>query len=81
MLTQIRERTQDALLRQELLCGEANFRTLAEAIAAGIFVSQGKRLHYEEGNRRPRNSAAEESEEFSSVISAAWSQRSSLGRT
>jgi diguanylate cyclase (GGDEF)-like protein/PAS domain S-box-containing protein len=46
MLTKIRERTQDALLRRELLCGEANFRTLAEAIAAGIFVSQGKRLHY-----------------------------------
>jgi diguanylate cyclase (GGDEF)-like protein/PAS domain S-box-containing protein len=46
MLTKIRERTQDALLREELLCGEANFRTLAEAIAAGIFVSQGKRLHY-----------------------------------
>ena len=46
MLTRIRERTQDALLRKELLCGEADFRTLAEAIAAGIFVSQGKRLHY-----------------------------------
>jgi diguanylate cyclase (GGDEF)-like protein/PAS domain S-box-containing protein len=46
MLTKIRERTQDALLREELLCGEANFRTLAEAIAAGIFVSQGNRLHY-----------------------------------
>jgi diguanylate cyclase (GGDEF)-like protein/PAS domain S-box-containing protein len=46
MLTKIRERTQDALLGEELLCGEANFRTLAEAIAAGIFVSQGKRLHY-----------------------------------
>jgi diguanylate cyclase (GGDEF)-like protein/PAS domain S-box-containing protein len=46
MLTKIREQIQDALLREELLCGEANFRTLAEAIAAGIFVSQGKRLHY-----------------------------------
>jgi diguanylate cyclase (GGDEF)-like protein/PAS domain S-box-containing protein len=46
MLTEIRERTQDALLREELLCGEANFRTLAEAIAGGIFISQGKRLHY-----------------------------------
>ena len=46
MLTEIRERTQGVLLREELLCGEANFRTLAEAIAAGIFVSQGKRLHY-----------------------------------
>ena len=46
MLTKIRERTQDALLREELLCGEANFRTLAEAIAGAIFISQGKRLHY-----------------------------------
>jgi diguanylate cyclase (GGDEF)-like protein/PAS domain S-box-containing protein len=46
MLTKIRERTQGALLREELLCGEANFRTLAEAIAGAIFVSQGKRLHY-----------------------------------
>jgi diguanylate cyclase (GGDEF)-like protein/PAS domain S-box-containing protein len=46
MLTKIRERTADVLLRPELLCGEANFRTLAEAIAAGIFISRGKRLHY-----------------------------------
>src|SRR5713226_6628270 len=46
MLTKIRGRTEDALLRQELLCGEANFRTLAESIAGAIFVSQGKRLHY-----------------------------------
>jgi diguanylate cyclase (GGDEF)-like protein/PAS domain S-box-containing protein len=46
MLTKIRERTQDALLREELLCGEANFRALAEAIAGAIFISQGKRLHY-----------------------------------
>jgi hypothetical protein len=30
MLTKIRERTQDALLREELLYDEANFRTLAE---------------------------------------------------
>ena len=30
MLAKIRERTQGALLRKELLCGEANFRTLAE---------------------------------------------------
>jgi diguanylate cyclase (GGDEF)-like protein/PAS domain S-box-containing protein len=45
MLTKTRERTRDAL-REELLYGEASFRTLAEAIAAGIFVSQGKRLHY-----------------------------------
>src|SRR5437016_12282390 len=46
MLTKIRERTQDALLRYELLCGEANFRSLAEAIACAIFISQGKRLQY-----------------------------------
>ena len=46
MLTKIRERTQGALLRQEFLCGEANFRTLAEAIAGAIFISEGKRLHY-----------------------------------
>src|SRR5437016_12218362 len=46
MLTKIRERTQDALLREELLCGEANSRSLAEAIACAIFISPGKRLHY-----------------------------------
>jgi diguanylate cyclase (GGDEF)-like protein/PAS domain S-box-containing protein len=46
MLTQIRERAMDTLLRQELLGGEANFRTLAEAIACAIFISQGERLHY-----------------------------------
>src|SRR5260370_2124137 len=46
MLTKIRERAADAVLRPELLCGEANFRTLAEAIACAIFISQGKRLHY-----------------------------------
>src|SRR6266849_6356529 len=46
MLTKIRERTQDALLREERLCGEASFRTLAEAIACAIFISQGKRLQY-----------------------------------
>lgn len=46
MLTKIRERAADAPLRQEFLCQEANFRTLAEAIACAIFVSQGKRLHY-----------------------------------
>ena len=43
MFAKIRKRTQDALLREELLCGEADFRTLAEAIAGAIFVSQGKR--------------------------------------
>ena len=46
MLTKIRERAADALIRPELLCGEANFRTLAEAIACAIFISQGKRLQY-----------------------------------
>src|SRR6266481_7137696 len=46
MLTKIRERTEDAPLRVELQCQEADFRTLAEAIASGIFISQGKRLHY-----------------------------------
>ena len=46
MLTMIRERAADALLRPELLCGEANFRTLAEAIACAVFISQGERLHY-----------------------------------
>ena len=45
MLTKIRERAADALLRQEFLCGDADFRTLAEAIACAIFISQGKRLH------------------------------------
>jgi diguanylate cyclase (GGDEF)-like protein/PAS domain S-box-containing protein len=46
MVTKIGERTQGALLREELLCGEASFRTLAEAIACAIFISQGKRLQY-----------------------------------
>jgi len=46
MLTKIRERAADALLRQDLLGGEANFRALVEATACAIFISQGKRLHY-----------------------------------
>lgn len=46
MLNKIRERSQDALLRAQLLCGEAKSRTLAEAVASGIFISHGKRLHY-----------------------------------
>jgi diguanylate cyclase (GGDEF)-like protein/PAS domain S-box-containing protein len=46
MLTKIRERTLEPLLGAELLSGEANFRTLAEAIACAIFISQGKRLRY-----------------------------------
>jgi diguanylate cyclase (GGDEF)-like protein/PAS domain S-box-containing protein len=46
MLTKIRERAAETLLPQEFLCGEANFRGLAEAIPCAIFISQGKRLHY-----------------------------------
>ena len=46
MLTMIRERAADALLRPEFLCGEANLRTLAEAIACAVFISRGERLHY-----------------------------------
>ncbi len=46
MLTKIRERTQDAPLREELFCGEADFRSLAEAVACAIFISRGKRLQY-----------------------------------
>src|SRR5229473_809690 len=42
MLRKIRERPQEAPLRQS----EAKFRTLAETIPSGIFVSRGKRLHY-----------------------------------
>ena len=46
MVTKIRNRAGNVLLRQELLCGEMNFRTLAEAIALAIFIHQGERLHY-----------------------------------
>lgn len=46
MLTKIREQAADTPLRQEVLCHEATFRTLAEAIATAIFVIQGKRLHF-----------------------------------
>ena len=46
MITKIRERAADALLRPEFLCGEANFRTIAEAIACAIFISQGEQLNY-----------------------------------
>ena len=42
MLTKIRERAVDPLLQPE----EANFRTIAEAIACAIFISQDKRLRY-----------------------------------
>ena len=45
MLTKIRERAADALLGQEVLCKEAGYRTLAEAIACVIFISQRERLH------------------------------------
>ena len=46
MLTKIRKRAADALLGPEFLCGEANFRTIAEAIACAIFISQGEQLNY-----------------------------------
>jgi diguanylate cyclase (GGDEF)-like protein/PAS domain S-box-containing protein len=46
MLTKIRELAADPALLQELLCGGINFRTVAEAIACAIFISQGERLHY-----------------------------------
>jgi diguanylate cyclase (GGDEF)-like protein/PAS domain S-box-containing protein len=46
MITKIRERAGDALLRPDLLCEEADFRTVAEAIACAVFISQGERLHY-----------------------------------
>jgi PAS domain-containing protein len=49
MLTKIRERTEDALVREEFLWAEADFRTLAEVIGVAIFISQGKRLHYVNG--------------------------------
>ncbi|HEX2713119.1 MAG TPA: sensor domain-containing diguanylate cyclase [Candidatus Acidoferrales bacterium] len=46
MLSKIREWSQVTLLPEKLPCGEADFRTLAEATAGAIFISQGKRLHY-----------------------------------
>ena len=46
MLAKIKEPTQGAALRAELLCGEADFRTVAEAIASGIFIGDDERLHY-----------------------------------
>ena len=47
MVTKTRERVEEAPPRDKALGeSEANFRTLAETIASGIFVSQGKRLHY-----------------------------------
>lgn len=46
MVTKIMDRAADSLLRQGLLCGEMNYRALAEAIACGIFIHQGGQLHY-----------------------------------
>jgi PAS domain S-box-containing protein len=46
MLTKIRERAPNSSLRPEFVCGEANFRTIAEAIASAIFISQGEQLNY-----------------------------------
>jgi diguanylate cyclase (GGDEF)-like protein/PAS domain S-box-containing protein len=46
MLTKIRERAANSSLRPEFVCGEANFRTIAEAIACAIFISQGEQLNY-----------------------------------
>jgi diguanylate cyclase (GGDEF)-like protein/PAS domain S-box-containing protein len=47
MLPKTRKRAEEAPPRDKALGeSEANFRTLAETIASGIFVSQGKRLHY-----------------------------------
>src|SRR5712691_8595124 len=47
MITKTREHAEEAPPRYKALGeSEANFRTLAETIASGIFVSQGKRLHY-----------------------------------
>jgi diguanylate cyclase (GGDEF)-like protein/PAS domain S-box-containing protein len=46
MLTKIRERAANLSLRPEFVCGEANFRTIAEAIACAIFISQGEQLNY-----------------------------------
>jgi hypothetical protein len=58
MLTKIGERAANALLRQEFPCGEANFRTLAEAITSAIFISQGKRLQYVNHAASPMYSAS-----------------------
>lgn len=46
MLTKIKEQVADALVPRESLSGEANFHTLAEAIACAIFISHGNQLHY-----------------------------------
>ena len=47
MLTKTREHAEEAPPSYKALGeSEANFRILAETITSGIFVSQGKRLHY-----------------------------------
>jgi diguanylate cyclase (GGDEF)-like protein/PAS domain S-box-containing protein len=46
MLTKLRQRAAEALLRQELVSGEASFRALADAIPSAIFISHGDQLHY-----------------------------------
>ena len=46
MITKTRKRAADALLRPEFISGEANSRTIAEAIACAIFISQGEQLNY-----------------------------------
>jgi len=46
MLTKIRERAANSSLRPEFVCGEAKFRSIAEAIACAIFISQGEQLNY-----------------------------------
>ena len=46
MLTKTREASRAAPLGAGLLSREADFRTLAEAIAGPIFISQGNRLQY-----------------------------------
>jgi diguanylate cyclase (GGDEF)-like protein/PAS domain S-box-containing protein len=46
MITKTRKRTADALLRPEFICGEANFRAIAEATACALFISQGEQLNY-----------------------------------
>ena len=47
MLTKIRERAEEALLREVALRqSEAKFRTIAETITSAIFISREQRLHY-----------------------------------
>src|SRR3979490_727510 len=46
LLTKTRQVSRTAPSGAGLLSKEADFRTLAEAIAGPIFISQGNRLHY-----------------------------------